>query len=175
LHIHGTPRRWGLAGTVWVPPAARRRDGWSVLDHHFPYSDNRSAPGHALRVPVDPGVDARYPAAPAKRDTAERPTDVAARRQAWVEVRGLEPLASSVRVSGGAPLCGPAFPQVASDRQGQSEAFSCPAAQPQPGHQLPRPGQSGAAWAVPPGLGEVQELRLPDPQRRQLRQLDLQL
>jgi hypothetical protein len=58
--------RWGLAGTVWVRPAARRRDGWRVLDHHFPYSDIWSAPGHALRVPVDPGVDARYPAAPAK-------------------------------------------------------------------------------------------------------------
>jgi hypothetical protein len=36
------------------------------------------------------------------------------------EVRGFEPLTSSVRVSGGLPLCRPAFPQVASDRQGQS-------------------------------------------------------
>ena len=37
-----------------------------------------------------------------------------------VEVRGFEPLASFVRVSGGPPLCDPAFPQVAADRQGQS-------------------------------------------------------
>ena len=42
----------------------------------------------------------------------------------WVvEVRGFEPLASSVRVSGGPPLCGPAFPQVDWDRQGRSKAF----------------------------------------------------
>jgi hypothetical protein len=88
LHIHGTPRRWSLAGTVWVRPAARRRDGWRVLDHHFPYSDIRLAPGHALRVPVDPGggVLATRPPRP-KRDTAERPTDVAARDQAWVVLR----------------------------------------------------------------------------------------
>jgi hypothetical protein len=37
-----------------------------------------------------------------------------------VEVRGFEPLASSVRVSGSSPLCRPAFPQVAIDRQGRS-------------------------------------------------------
>jgi hypothetical protein len=37
-----------------------------------------------------------------------------------VEVRGFEPLTSSVRVSGSPPLCGPVFPQVASNRQGQS-------------------------------------------------------
>jgi hypothetical protein len=37
-----------------------------------------------------------------------------------LKVRGFEPLASSVRVSGSLPLCGPAFPQVAADRQGQS-------------------------------------------------------
>jgi hypothetical protein len=37
-----------------------------------------------------------------------------------VEVRGFEPLASSVRVSGVLPLCGAAFAQVAADRQGRS-------------------------------------------------------
>jgi hypothetical protein len=37
-----------------------------------------------------------------------------------VEVRGLEPLASSVRVISGPPPCRPAFPQVAPDRQRRS-------------------------------------------------------
>jgi hypothetical protein len=75
----------GSAGQVWVRPAARRGDGRRVLDHHVPYSDIRSAPGHALRVPVDPGwMLATRPPRP-KRDTAERPTDVSARDQAWVE------------------------------------------------------------------------------------------
>jgi IS30 family transposase len=62
----------------------------SQRPHQFPYSDIRSAPGHALRVPVDPGwMLATRPPRP-KRDTAERPADVAARHQAWVEVRGFE-------------------------------------------------------------------------------------
>jgi hypothetical protein len=37
-----------------------------------------------------------------------------------VEVRGFEPLASSVRVSGGLPLCGAAFAQVDPNREGRS-------------------------------------------------------
>ena len=44
-------------------------------------------------------------------------TDVSAGHQGWVEVRGFEPLTSSVRVIGGMPLCRPAFPQVDSDRR----------------------------------------------------------
>jgi hypothetical protein len=35
-----------------------------------------------------------------------------------VEVAGFEPAASSVRVSGGLPLCRVAFAQVAGNRQG---------------------------------------------------------
>jgi hypothetical protein len=47
-----------------------------------------------------------------------------------VEVRGFEPLASSVRVSDALPLCGAAFSQVALDLQGRSLAFSCPPPKP---------------------------------------------
>jgi hypothetical protein len=36
-----------------------------------------------------------------------------------VEARGLSTLTSSVRVISGPPLCGPAFSQVALDRQGE--------------------------------------------------------
>jgi hypothetical protein len=67
-------------GGVWRVRSGcgRRPEGMTagVLDHQFPYSDIRSAPGHALRVPVDPGwMLATRPPRP-KRDTAERPTDV---------------------------------------------------------------------------------------------------
>jgi integrase len=41
----------------------------------------------------------------------------------WGGGEGIEPLASSVRVSGRPPLRRPAFAQVAADRQGRSEAF----------------------------------------------------
>jgi hypothetical protein len=53
-------------------------------------------------------------------DDALRRSDL---RLVGVEVRGFEPLASSVRVSSGSPLSGPAFSQFASNRQPRSSAF----------------------------------------------------
>jgi hypothetical protein len=47
-------------------------------------------------------------------------TSVAAGQPGGVEVRGFEPLASSVRVISGSPPCRPAFRQVEPDRQGRS-------------------------------------------------------
>jgi hypothetical protein len=40
-----------------------------------------------------------------------------------VGLAGLEPAASSLSAIKGSPLCGPAFPQVAADRQRRSNAF----------------------------------------------------
>jgi site-specific DNA recombinase len=45
---------------------------------------------------------------------------VGSNKNLLVEVRGFEPLTSSVRVISGPPPCRPAFPQVAADRQGPS-------------------------------------------------------
>jgi len=56
-------------------------------------------------------------AAPAQRERPARPVTSAF---VGVEVRGFEPLTSSVRVRTVSALCGPAFPQVALDRQGRS-------------------------------------------------------
>jgi len=52
--------------------------------------------------------------APARRKRPARPVTSAF---VGVEVRGFEPLTSSVRVRGSLPLCGAAFLQVAADRQ----------------------------------------------------------
>src|SRR5215218_4368210 len=54
-----------------------------------------------------------------------------------VGLGGLEPPTSFLSAIEGSPLCGPAFPQVALDRQGPSNAFYVPA---QPAH-----GQDAAA------------------------------
>ena len=48
--------------------------------------------------------------------------NMSSRYGAAISLEGLL-LASSVRVSGGPPLCGAAFPQVTADRQGRSRAF----------------------------------------------------
>jgi Transposase, Mutator family len=54
-------------------------------------------------------------ATPAQRREPARPVTS---EHVGVEVRGFEPLASSVRVSGSPPLCRPAFSEVALDRRG---------------------------------------------------------
>jgi hypothetical protein len=46
---HRTPRREGLPGTIWVPPATRPRDGWRVL-HHAPCPEVGPLPGRAPRA-----------------------------------------------------------------------------------------------------------------------------
>jgi hypothetical protein len=50
--LHGTPRRSGVPGTVWVRPTTPRRDRRRVLDHGFLARPSGSAPGRALRVRV---------------------------------------------------------------------------------------------------------------------------
>jgi hypothetical protein len=90
------------------------------------YGTTQPAPeGNVVRLIGGPGVAPVWPQA---SPGTTRASPMTHRRRSdllgcGVEVRGFEPLASSVRVSGGRPLCGPAFAQVASNRQGRSWAF----------------------------------------------------
>ena len=75
LHIHRTPRRWGLPGTGRVGPAARRRNSRRTLpgadpgaeqargdqqpeqDKGSPWPRRCPAPGRGLPVPLQQGLD----------------------------------------------------------------------------------------------------------------------
>src|SRR5215211_4396299 len=61
------------------------------------------------------------------------PLDVSA----VVEVRGFEPLASSVRVRARSPLCGSGFAQVAADRQGLGPSLTVLGVRRRPGSAGP--------------------------------------
>jgi hypothetical protein len=86
-----------------VPLERADQAAWGVVGH----APDRSAVMRRPSVmrPHEPAWTCRWPAFP-----------LVIRH--GVEVRGFEPLASSVRVRTRSPLCGPVFPQVASDRQG---------------------------------------------------------
>jgi hypothetical protein len=102
----GSCRRSALSGSALG--GAARRSGAVSGRQRGPWrrtSTVRSSP--SVMRPVPPTPDTMM-------------TSVAAGHQGEVEVRGFEPLTSSVRVSGGSPPCRPAFPQVDPDRQGRS-------------------------------------------------------
>jgi hypothetical protein len=72
---------------------------------------------------VRPPPEARRPRAPLTAEpeaTTFGAVPVAPPRRPATRVQRHDPLTSSVRVSGSPPLCGAAFPQFTSDRQGQS-------------------------------------------------------
>jgi hypothetical protein len=70
-----------------------------------------------------------------------------------VGLAGLEPAASSLSGIEGSALCGPAFSQVAAERQGRRDAFLAtlvPSGAGKPGYATPRPElQNGRAGAPP--------------------------
>jgi hypothetical protein len=118
------------AVALWIaagPPQGGRRPGRTHLDQLRAGPLRPPVPGVGCGAPRPPGRAVRArDGTTTEHDCLEtrpgRRNRVAPCALSWcdvgVEVRGFEPLASSVRVIGGSPPCRPAFPQVAADRRG---------------------------------------------------------
>jgi hypothetical protein len=119
------------SGAVWVEaehPARNRKVEASNPDRprataRPPEIDRRIVAAIEQRLAVSFAVAARLLPGEAIRNGAgltEGTRQAGDQDCCGVEVRGFEPLASSVRVSGSLPLCRAPFAQVAAHRQGRS-------------------------------------------------------